>query len=447
MRIYILGIAGTLMASIASLACALGHEVKGCDQAIYPPMSDQLKALGVTVDLGYLPEHLDWGPDLVIIGNTLSRNDEMVQAVQARALTYTSGAAWLSTAVLKNRWVISVAGTHGKTTTTTLLTSVLKALGHDVGYLIAGQPADGSPSAVLGTSPYFVIESDEYDTAFFDKQAKFMHYHPTTLLINNLEFDHGDIYANLAAMEQQFSALIQALPENATVIASLNEASIKRVLSIGCQAKVCDLQAPDADFSVTATAPYALTLTRRGADTQTIDWRLSGAHNADNCRAVLSVLSTLPDAWQLVQWPEIIQALQDFLPPKRRLEYWGERDGVVLIDDFAHHPTAILKTVATVREQYADRRLVVLLGFYNYSMRFGLHESALPAALQQANFVYLVSNPNIKWDLQVLKNQLPMPSAVVADDRLIAEYQQAARHGDVWLMLGNRGLVLFDSAQ
>jgi len=399
MHIHILGICGTFMAGVAAIARSAGHRVTGSDQGVYPPMSDQLADLGIDIVEGYGVDQLGLNPDVVIIGNVMMRGMPIIEAVLNRKLAYTSGPEWLAREVLAGRRVAAVAGTHGKTTTASLLAWILEFAGQQPGFLIGGVPRNFSQSARLGEGDVFVIEADEYDTAFFDKRAKFLHYHPDTQIIGNIEFDHADIYANLEAIQWQFHQLLRTLPGNGHLIVPAGSRNVDALLAMGCWTPVETFSsAADeaADWRAAAGGDGSLVVTERESQAERqCQWSMPGAHNAENALAALLAARHLG-----VDPDRSLQALAAFKGVKRRLELRGNIGGVEVYDDFAHHPTAIRKTIEGLRSAEAGGRLLVALEPRSNTMRLGHHRDTLAAALTGADAVWVYEPPDLQWDLK-----------------------------------------------
>ena len=391
MHIHIIGICGTFMGGIARLATELGHQVTGSDQQVYPPMSDQLRALGIDLIEGYRAENIDKTVELVIIGNALSRGNPEVEAVLNQKLSYCSGAQWLHDNVLGQRWVLAVSGTHGKTTTASMLTWILQANGYQPGFLIGGVPGNFNVSAALGESDFFIIEADEYDTAFFDKRSKFVHYSPNTLVINNLEFDHADIFDTLADIQKQFAHLLRIVPGNGQVIIPDQVDAIEQVITKGCWSDVVRV---GKDWHYHAnSADASLFNLRRDDNEVAVKLPLVGTHNMQN--AVMAMIA----AFHVGVLPQqAAEALATFKAPKRRLELLLEYRGIKVFDDFAHHPTAIKTTVDALKKSETGR-LVVLLEPRSNTMKSGVHKDALANALADADSINIFAPASIEWDI------------------------------------------------
>lgn len=391
MHIHIIGVCGTFMGGIARLAIELGHQVTGSDQQVYPPMSDQLRALGIDLIEGYRAENIDKTVELVIIGNALSRGNPEVEAVLDQKMSYCSGAQWLHDNVLVQRWVLAVSGTHGKTTTASMLTWILQANGYQPGFLIGGVPGNFDVSAALGKSDFFVIEADEYDTAFFDKRSKFVHYSPNTLVINNLEFDHADIFDTLADIQKQFSHLLRIVPGNGQVIIPDQVDAIEQVITKGCWSDVVRV---GKDWHYHAnSADASLFNLRRDDNEVAVKLPLVGTHNMQN--AVMAMIA----AFHVGVLPQqAAEALATFKAPKRRLELLLEHRGIRVFDDFAHHPTAIKTTVEALKKSETGR-LVVFLEPRSNTMKSGVHKDALANALADADSINIFAPASIEWDI------------------------------------------------
>lgn len=454
-----LGICGTFMGSLALLAKQLGHRVTGCDQNVYPPMSDLLQANGVQIIEGYGADQMALKPDCFIIGNALSRGNPLVEAILNARVPYTSGPAWLAEAVLMQKWVLAVSGTHGKTTTTSLLLHLLKAGGLAPGFLVGGVPLGEQRSADLGETDFFVIEADEYDTAFFDKRSKFVHYHPNTLILNNLEYDHADIFPDLAAIQKQFHHLMRILPSEGLVICPSNTPSIETVLAQGCWSQVnrfaCHSAAcTDIGGGVVSASDSADWSARLLSDDGThfaiyegqhchgeVRWSTLGQHN------VLNALAAVLAARHVGVPPGLsIEALTDFAGVKRRMESLGCVRGVTVYDDFAHHPTAIETTLAGLRAKLeraraqgeAIGRIIAIIEPRSNTMRQGHHQEALAKSVQQADAVWWFEPPKLSWDF---KAAVAGPNVTVSQDTqsIIDEVVKFARPTDQVVIMSNGG--------
>jgi UDP-N-acetylmuramate: L-alanyl-gamma-D-glutamyl-meso-diaminopimelate ligase len=440
MRVHILGICGTFMGGIAAIARAAGHEVSGSDRDVYPPMSTQLEALGIELTQGYGPEQLDPAPDVVIVGNVMSRGHPVIEALLERNLPYVSGPEWLARTVLRERWVLGVAGTHGKTTTSSMLAWILEDAGLAPGFLIGGIPGNFDVSARLGAEPFFVIESDEYDTAFFDKRPKFLHYRPRTLILNNLEYDHADIYPDLAAIERQFHYLVRTVPPSGCIVANAGEASLGRVLAAGCWSglvRFAHAGGAGAEWSVRALAAdhSRFEILQAGAPAAEVRWELIGAHNADNGLAAL-----LAARHAGVPLERAAAALARFRGVRRRMELRGTAAGVRVYDDFAHHPTAIVTTIDGLRQRVGAQRIVAVFEPRSSTMRLGVHREALPGALAGADAVWVYAPPTLGWDVRAALAPLGAKAQVIGDlEALVAALAQALRPGDHALIMSNGG--------
>lgn len=408
MRVHILGIGGTFMSGLALLAKQCGMTVSGSDTNVYPPMSTQLKAQNITYYEGYDDiTRLD-DVDCVIIGNVIRRGNPMVEAVLAQSIPYFSGPEWLFTHVLKNRCVLAVSGTHGKTTTASMLAWVLSATDKRPGFLIGGIPENFGVSAQLGESPFFVIEADEYDSAFFDKRSKFIHYHPRVLILNNLEFDHADIFPDLNAIKQQFSYLIKTIPNNGLIIKLAHDQHLTDVLNLGCWTPVTTFGTQSGNWQAKCLHPdgSVFDVYHDNKKMGTVTWQLCGEHNVNNALAVLAA------ACHIGIKPELaIETLAQFKNVKRRLEIKGVAKDIVIYDDFAHHPTAIATTLKGLRAKIGKgTRLIAVLEFGSYTMRVGTHKDQLAEALLDADMV-ICKKTAIDWGLQAALQPLKQPTA------------------------------------
>jgi len=443
MHIHILGICGTFMGGLAALAREAGHKVTGCDAGVYPPMSDQLRALGIDLIEGFGREQRELEPDCWVIGNVVSRARQadgsprypLMEAILDAGAPYTSGPQWLAEHVLQGRHVLAVAGTHGKTTTTAMLTWILQETGLQPGFLVGGVPENFGVSARLGQGRHFVIEADEYDTAFFDKRSKFVHYRPRTAVLNNLEFDHADIFDDLAAIERQFHHLVRTVPASGRVVVNGLEESLSRVLHQGCWSEVRSFGAAVSDFTAQGE-PGSFDVLHAGRRVGRVEWDLSGTHNQLNALAAIAAADHVgvpPEAAS--------QALASFRNVKRRMELRGTAGGVSVYDDFAHHPTAIRTTVDGLRRKLGPAGGCILAVFEPRSntMKLGTMKSQLPWSLEQADLAFCHSG-GLGWDPR--EALAPMGSrALVGDtiDELVAQVRDAARPGDHVLCMSNGG--------
>jgi UDP-N-acetylmuramate: L-alanyl-gamma-D-glutamyl-meso-diaminopimelate ligase len=437
MHVHILGICGTFMGGIAALARAAGHRVTGADQNVYPPMSTQLEALGIDIVEGYGPEALDLAADVVVVGNVMTRGMPVVEALLDSGRPYTSGPEWLARHVLADRWVLGVAGTHGKTTTSSILAWLLEDAGLDPGFLIGGVPGNFGISARLGSAPFFVVEADEYDTAFFDKRSKFVHYRPRTLILNNLEFDHADIFPDLAAIQRQFHHLVRTVPGSGLIVANGADARLGAVLEMGCWTPVETFSGPDegGQWQVAADADGGLVVTAAGRREGRARWRMPGLHNAENALAAVIAArhAGVPMATSLA-------GLERFEGIRRRMERRGAVAGVTVYDDFAHHPTAIARTLDGLRRTVGRERIVAVVEPRSNTMRMGVHVDELGAALADADAVYLFRPPGLTWDLEAVADGLDPPGTVSDTlEDLLARLVSDLRKGDHVLVMSNGG--------
>jgi UDP-N-acetylmuramate: L-alanyl-gamma-D-glutamyl-meso-diaminopimelate ligase len=440
MRLHILGICGTFMAGIAALAREAGHEVTGSDANAWPPMSTQLQQLGITVLSGYDPKHLEPAPDVVVVGNVITRGNPAIEYVLNAGLPYVSGPQWLAENVLHGRHVLAVAGTHGKTTTTSLLAWLLDHAGLEPGFLVGGVPVNFGVSARLGKGRHFVIEADEYDTAFFDKRSKFLHYHPRTAILNNLEYDHADIFPDLAAIERQFHHLVRTVPGEGLLVVNGADANLKRVLEMGCWSGV-EYFDDAAGWSAVRTGQglgAGFEVSRQGVAQGGARTPMAGAHNRSNALAAIAAA-----AHAGVAPATALQGMESFRGIKRRLELRGTVRGVQVYDDFAHHPTAIAVTVAALREQLGPvsnggGRILAILEPRSNTMRLGSHAASLAGSLEGAALSFVYVRPDLKWDAQGALGSLGSRLRLHADlAALVAEAAAEARDGDCLLVMSN----------
>ncbi|WP_290887430.1 UDP-N-acetylmuramate:L-alanyl-gamma-D-glutamyl-meso-diaminopimelate ligase [Arenimonas sp.] len=438
MKLHILGICGTFMGGVAALARELGHAVDGSDQNVYPPMSTQLEALGISLASGYSAAHLAADTDVVVVGNALSRGNPAVEHVLDHGLKYTSGAQWLSEHVLPGRETLAVAGTHGKTTTTSILAWLLEAAGRDPGFLVGGVPENFGVSARIGSGREFVVEADEYDTAFFDKRSKFVHYRPTVAILNNLEFDHADIFPDLAAIQRQFHHMVRIVPGRGRLIVNGEEASLQQVLDMGCWTPV-ERFGLDGDFDWTARLRAAdgshFDVLHRGEVVGTVRWSLSGRHSVMNGLAAIAAANAVG-----ADLSRAIPALSEFVSVKRRMEKLGEARGVTVYDDFAHHPTAIRTTLEGLRARVGSARILVAMEPRSNSMRLGAHAAEIAPSLAQADAVVFLHRPELAWDAgKVVAALRGEGEAVPGVDELIAALDARAQPGDHVVFMSNGG--------
>ncbi len=437
MHIHILGICGTFMGGIAVLAKQLGHKVTGSDLNVYPPMSTQLEEQGIELIQGYDPSQLDPAPDMVVIGNAMSRGNPCVEYVLNRNLPYTSGPEWLRDNVLQQRWVLGVAGTHGKTTTASMVAWILEHAGLEPGFLIGGVPGNFPFSARLGKAPFFVIEADEYDCAFFDKRSKFVHYRPRTLIMNNLEYDHADIFPDLAAIQRQFHHLVRTVPGNGRILMPAHDPALAEVRTMGCWSEVELVEGDGANWQAKLLKEdgSAFEVILNGEVQGEVHWSGLGRHSVHNG---LMAIAAARHAGVRVQ--DGIAALNEFVMPKRRMELRGEVAGIKVYDDFAHHPTAIATTIAGLRAKVGTARILAVLEPRSNTMKMGVHQGELIKSLVQADKAYMFAPTGLGWDIHQLAQKAPIPTSVQHDinhlvDMLVAE----AKPGDQILVMSNGG--------
>ena len=432
-KIHILGICGTFMGGLALLARELGFEVSGCDENVYPPMSDLLKKQNIKVIKGYNKKDLPEA-DLYLIGNVISRGNESIEHILDSKLPHTSGPAWLSENVLKNRRVIAVSGTHGKTSTTAMLTWILVNLGMDPGFLIAGKPKDFSVSAKLGKDEIFVIEADEYDTAFFDKRAKLIHYNPEVLIINNLEFDHADIYSNLPEIQKQFHNLIRTMSSEDCIVFPGDDKNIREVLDLGVWSKEVEfgVEGNSSNYFEAIKKDHSSVRFSINKKVAEINWNLLGEHNARNAITALLALQHFN-----LSLSDSAKSLESFSGVKRRLDTIIDRKDLKLFDDFAHHPTAIQETLKGLRSRYLDNRIIALIEIRSNTMKSGLHDKNLTGATSEADLVFWKGAD--KDQLNNLVNKSPEKNYVIDSvDSFSDELKNSIiKDNDVIIMMSN----------
>jgi UDP-N-acetylmuramate: L-alanyl-gamma-D-glutamyl-meso-diaminopimelate ligase len=433
-HLHILGICGTFMGGIAAIAKAAGYRVTGCDANVYPPMSDQLRALGIELTEGYGADQLALRPDVWLVGNVVTRGNALMEAILDAGQRYVSGPQWFADEVLRGKHVLAVSGTHGKTSVSAMLTWILERGGKAPGFLIGGVPNDFPVSARLTPSPCFVIEADEYDTAFFDKRSKFIHYRPRTAILNNIEFDHADIFDDLEAIERQFHHFVRTVPKSGKVVANGADESVKRVLALGCWTPVeafgvaTGWQAGEPD----ATGAFEVALA--GAALGRVRWSLLGAHNRMNALAALAAARHVG-----VEPGAAIEALASFGGVRRRMQVRGEASGVTVYDDFAHHPTAIRTTLEGLRQRVGSSRILAILEPRSNTMKRGVMKDALPSSLAQADRVYIYT-AGLGWDARSLFALLGARARCEEDlEPLVAAVVAEARAGDHVLVMSNGG--------
>ena len=432
MHIHILGICGTFMGGIALLARASGHRVTGCDANVYPPMSSQLEAQGIELIEGYDAGQAGLAPDLFVVGNAISRGNPLLEEILDKGLPYVSGPQWLAENVLREKWVLAVAGTHGKTTTSSMLAWILEHAGLRPGFLIGGVPQDFAVSARLTSSPFFVIEADEYDTAFCDKRSKFLHYRARTAILNNIEFDHADIFSDLAAIETQFHHFVRILPRSGLIVANAAEASLKRVMERGCWTPV-EWFGSESGWQLGLAAPDGVCeVFLAGLAQGKLDLPMAGAHNRANALAALAAArhaGVAPAA--------SLEALSRFGGIRRRLEARGQARGVTVYDDFAHHPTAISATVAGLRQREPAGRILAVLEPRSNTMKLGVMKAQLPGSLEEAELTFCYA-AHLGWDAAAALAPLGERARVFEDlGALVAAVAASARAGDRVLVMSN----------
>jgi len=454
MHIHILGICGTFMGGAAVLARQLGHKVTGSDANVYPPMSTLLESQGIEIIEGFDPQQLEPRPDLVVIGNAMSRGNPCVEYVLNNNLKYTSGPQWLQEFLLHDRWVLAVSGTHGKTTTSSMLAWILEDCGYAPGFLVGGVLGNFGISARLGESMFFVVEADEYDSAFFDKRSKFVHYHPRTLVMNNLEFDHADIFDDLEAIKRQFHHLVRTVPSNGRIFSPRQDTAIEDVLKRGCWSETEysseASQSQDSDTLANQSSHDGLNdwraekLVKDGSQFNVyfqnekvgkVDWDLVGDHNVNNA------LMAIAAARHVGVTPDLgCESLAKFINTKRRLELKGEVAEVKVYDDFAHHPTAIELTLGGLRNKVGDKKIIAVLEPRSATMKRGVHKEILADSLKQADSTYLFQPDNIDWSVQDIADACHQPAYVSDDmDAFVSRIVAEAQPQDQILVMSNGG--------
>ena len=436
MRLHILGVGGTFMSGIAVIAKHCGHQVTGSDLNVYPPMSTQLNEQGIMLTEGYDPATLPPDVDCVIVGNVIKRGNPAMEYALNKQIPYQSGPQWLAEQVLNQRWVLAVSGTHGKTTTTSMLTWIMESAGLRPGFLIGGVPENFGVSARLGDSPFFVIEADEYDSAFFDKRAKFIHYHPRTLILNNLEYDHADIYADLEAIKQQFHYLVRTVPGNGLIVRHADDGNLTDVLAKGCWTQVKSFGDKQAEWMATLDQQdgSVFTVLHQGKTVGQVSWNLLGQHNVHNALAAIAAAEHAG-----VNPANAIAALAQFQNVKRRLELKGRINDITVYDDFAHHPTAIETTLAGLRAKIGKARLIAVLEFGSYTMRAGVHKDRIQAALATADIV-ACKETETNWGLPAILASFKQPTSLYKDvDTLVQGLTPALQPGDHVVIMSNGG--------
>ena len=431
MHIHVLGVCGTFMGGLATIARQAGHHVTGCDANVYPPMSNQLEAQGITLVEGYSADQIGLKPDLWVVGNVVTRGTPLMEEILDRGEPYISGPQWLAENILRSKWVLAVAGTHGKTTTSAMLAWILEFAGKHPGFLIGGVPTNFGSSARLADSRFFVIEADEYDTAFFDKRSKFLHYHPRTAVLNNLEFDHADIFSDLGAIERQFHHFIRTVPRSGLVVANGADAALARVLKQGCWTPL-EYFGTEGGWQAEALDGETFRVVFAGKEQGRLRWGLQGAHNRSNALAAIAAARHAG-----VDTGTACAALGRFDNVKRRMELCGVAAGVTVYDDFAHHPTAIAATLAGLRSKVGNARILAVLEPRSNTMKLGVMKDAIAGSLAEADLVYCYG-ANLGWN--PASALAPLGAKAVCNDdldALIAAVVAAAKPGDQVLVMSN----------
>jgi UDP-N-acetylmuramate: L-alanyl-gamma-D-glutamyl-meso-diaminopimelate ligase len=438
MHIHILGICGTFMGGLAILARQLGHTVTGSDANVYPPMSTQLEAQGIELMVGYHAEHLQPAPDLVVVGNAMSRGNPAVEYLLDKGLPYTSGPQWLSEHLLQDRWVLACAGTHGKTSTSSMLAWILEFADMQPGYLIGGVPGNFGLSARLGESSFFVIEADEYDSAFFDKRSKFVHYRPRTAVLNNLEFDHADIFDDLAAIQKQFHHLVRIIPSTGRIIVPVDDNNIAEVIEQGCWSELEKIginQDADWQAELLSADGGTFSVAFNGANAGTVRWDNTGNHNVSNALAAIAAARHVGVKPQIA-----VEALCQFKGVKRRMEILAKINGITVYDDFAHHPTAIETTLAGLRAKVANEKIIAVIEPRSNTMRMGTHLARLAESTAEADRVIWYQPEGMDWSLDSVIAASDGCAAIQRDiNAIVKELVASSQAGDHIVIMSNGG--------
>ncbi len=435
MRIHILGICGTFMGGFAQIAKTMGHKVSGCDANVYPPMSDQLQSAGIELIEGYDVQQLEIQPDLWIIGNAISRGNPLLEAILNSNQPYMSAPQWLGEYLLPRKKVLAVAGTHGKTTTTSMLTWILEYAGLHPGFLVGGVPGNFQHSARYSDSPFFVIEADEYDTAFFDKRSKFVHYRPYTAILNNLEYDHADIFPDIDAIKRQFHHLVRTIPSMGHLVVNAHSETLKDVLDMGCWSPVEFFSTGEIDSDWKICFSETSKVFHENREIGSVALNIPGEHNRLNALAAIVAASTVG-----VPPEKSIEALSHFCGVKKRLEFCGEVHGVKVVDDFAHHPTAISETLRAQREIQKQGRILVVFEPRSNTMKLGTMKEELPLSFALADKVFCYQSPSVKWDVSSVMAPMGEKVAVFQDlASLVSSVVSEAKEGDTLLVMSNGG--------
>jgi UDP-N-acetylmuramate: L-alanyl-gamma-D-glutamyl-meso-diaminopimelate ligase len=426
------------MGGVAALARAAGFRVTGCDSAVYPPMSTQLRELGIEIHEGFDAAQLDPQPDCIVVGNVMSRGNEAVEAMLNRGIPHTSGPRWLADNVLRDRHVLAVAGTHGKTTASSMLAWILQDAGHEPGFLIGGIPTNFGVSASFGKSEYFVVEADEYDTAYFDKRAKFVHYGPRTLVLNNLEFDHADIYKDIDAILWQFHQLLRTVPSSGRIIMNRADENLQKLVEMGCWTPVETFGTADnSDWRARFmdAAERRIAMTEPGGKSGEVRWQLGGRHNLENALAAVAAARSAG-----VTLEQALGALSRFEGVKRRMERTATVADIAIYDDFAHHPTAIRRSIAAMKRRYPGQRIVIAIEPRSNTMKLGVHNAELAASLEQADLVWMFRPPGMDSEFEAALAPLGERLRMFNDyDKLVTDMSGKVLSGDQVIFMSNGG--------
>lgn len=432
MHVHILGICGTFMGGVAKLAQALGHRVTGSDANVYPPMSTQLQRLGIELIEGYDPKQLESQPDLIVIGNALSRGNPCVEYILDHQLPFLSGSDWVHQFVLKNRWVLAIAGTHGKTTTSSMVAWILEYAGLNPGFLIGGVPENFGESARLSDSPFFVIEADEYDTAFFDKRSKFVHYYPKTAILNNLEYDHSDIFPNVEAIQRQFHHFVRIVPKNGLIIRPQLDSKLDEVIQQGLWSPIQTFGLTTGDWQAQLKHPAgeSFVVLKSGKAVGPVEWSLVGQHNVMNALAAIAAAHHAGVPAEVA-----IAALSKFVNVKRRMEVRGQVNGITVYDDFAHHPTAVKTTIEGLRAKVGKAHILAVLDVRSNTFKSGTLKDDLVQSVNSADELWIYQSPDVKWDVELIAKEMSVPVQIFKQTQgIVDKVRKTIKDGHILIM-------------